>query len=163
MGKRFITRFTIGAVVLLAVGLLGTVPAGQAATAVKFIATDEPGPWFKCTETTNPGELRGCVDAGSKSLAILRTGDTVQIDNGSGTTNETTNSTNTVHTFTSLLYPTGAANMPYDQPAAFRGSLPPSHSMTRASMSSCASCTPSCLPWIDTEYEKTDIRLSQEP
>lgn len=125
MGKRFIARFTIGAVVLLAVGLLGTVPASQAATAVKFIATDEPGPWFKCTETTNPGELRGCVDAGSKSLAILRTGDTVQIDNGSGTTNETTNSTNTVHTFTSLLYPTGAANMPYDQPAAFRGSLPP--------------------------------------
>ncbi len=73
MKKLFMSQFAIGVVSVLAWSLLGTVPASQAATAVKFIATDEPGPWFKCTETTNPGELRGCVDAGSKSLAILRT------------------------------------------------------------------------------------------
>jgi DNA-binding beta-propeller fold protein YncE len=125
MRKRFITQSVIGAVALLALGLLGAVPASQAATAVKFIATDEPGPWFKCAATTGTGGGPGCLEAGSKSLAILHPGDTVQIDMGSGTTNNTTDSTNTVHTFTSLLYPTGAFAEPYDQPAAFRGSLSP--------------------------------------
>lgn len=83
---------------------------------VKFIATDEPGPWFKCIGSY------GCVPAETQSLAIIKSGDTVQIDNGTGTTNVGADTTNTVHTFTSLLYPTGAANMPFDQPAgAFRG------------------------------------------
>ena len=116
MGKRFITQSAIGAVALLAWSLLGTVPPSQAAQTVNFIATDEPGPWFKCVGTY------GCIDAGSKSLAIIAPGDAVQIDNGRGTSNRGTDTTNTVHTFTSLLYPTGAKNMPFDQPeGAFRG------------------------------------------
>ena len=115
MKKRFIARSVIGAIALLVWSLLGTVPASQAAT-VNFISTDEPGPWFKCVGSY------GCVDAGSKSLALILPGDTVQIDNGSGIANVGTDTTNSVHTFTSLLYPTGAANMPFDQPeGAFRG------------------------------------------
>jgi len=123
MRKRFITQSAVGAVALLAWSLLGTVPASQAAgNTVKFISTDEPGPWFKCVAGGY-----GCVDAGSKSLAIIKPGDTVQIDNGRGTNNRGVDTTNTVHTFTSLLWPVksdgrNAKNMPYDQPeGAFRG------------------------------------------
>jgi DNA-binding beta-propeller fold protein YncE len=125
MRKRFIIQSAIGAVALLAWSLLVTVPASQATgNTVKFIATDEPGPWFKC-DVRNEGY--GCVDAGSKSLAIIKPGDTVQIDMGRGTSNTKVNSTNTVHTFTSLLWPvksdgSNANNMPFDQPeGAFRG------------------------------------------
>jgi hypothetical protein len=74
---------------------------------VNFIATDEPGPWFKCVGN-------GCVPAGTESLAIVKPNTDVKITMGK--------ETNTVHTFTSLLYPTGAKNMPFDQKAAFRGS-----------------------------------------
>jgi hypothetical protein len=78
-----------------------------AASVVDFIATDEPGPWFKCIGTF------GCVNAGTQSLAIVAPNTTVRITNGT--------ESNTVHTFTSLVWPTGATNMPFDQPAAFRG------------------------------------------
>ena len=124
MRKRFVTQSVIGAVALLAWSLLGTVPASQAGT-VKFISTDEPGPWYKC-DVRNGGY--GCVNAGSQSLAVIKPGDTVQIDNGRGTNNRGVDTTNTVHTFTSLLWPlkadgiTNADNMPFDQPeGAFRG------------------------------------------
>ena len=114
MKKRFINQSAIGAVALLAWSFFGTVPASQAAT-VNFLSTDEPGPWYKCVGA-------GCVPAGTQSLAVIAPGDTVKIDNGTGTTNSGVDTTNTVHTFTSLLYPTGAANMPFDQPeGAFRG------------------------------------------
>jgi DNA-binding beta-propeller fold protein YncE len=116
MKKRCILRSVIGAVALLTWSLVGTVPASQASSTVNFIATDEPGPWFKCVGAY------GCVNAGSQSLALIAPGDTVQINNGSGIHNSAIDTTNTVHTFTSLLYPTGAANMPFDQPeGAFRG------------------------------------------
>ena len=117
MNKRCILRSVIGAIALLAWSLVGTVPASQAANkTVKFISTDEPGSWFKCDSEY------GCVNAGSKSLALIAPGDYVEINNGSGIANVGTDTTNTVHTFTSLLYPTGAANMPFDQPeGAFRG------------------------------------------
>jgi DNA-binding beta-propeller fold protein YncE len=122
MRKRVIIQSAIGAVALLAWSLLGTVPASQATgNTVQFISTDEPGPWFKCVGGY------GCVDAGSKSLAIIKPGDTVQIDNGRGTNNREVDTTNTVHTFTSLLWPvkangSNANNMPFDQPeGAFRG------------------------------------------
>lgn len=114
----------LGAALCLAAGVAGcsgddAAPPPAASTptgnTVKFIATDEPGPWFKCVGN-------GCVPAETQSLAIIKPGDTVQINNGTGTTNVGADTTNTVHTFTSLLYPTGAANMPFDQPAgAFRG------------------------------------------
>src|SRR5262245_44342985 len=120
MRKRFMFQAAIGAVALLAWSLLGTLPASQAtyssSKTVKFIATDEPGPWFKCVGSY------GCVNAGSQSLAVIAPNDYVKIDNGSGTNNVGTDTTNTVHTFTSLLWPTGAANMPFDQlDGAFRG------------------------------------------
>lgn len=124
MKKLFISQSAIGAVALLAWSLLGTVPASQAAT-VKFISTDEPGPWFKCVSAFDVATLLGCVPfsvAKTESLAVIKSGDTVEIDNGSGINNVGVNTTNTVHTFTSLLYPKNAQNMPFDQPdGAFRG------------------------------------------
>src|SRR5687768_12891319 len=114
MRKAFVTHAAIGAMAVLAWSLWGTVSPSQAAT-VNFISTDEPGPWFKCVGA-------GCVLAGTQSLAVIGKGDTVQIDNGQGIANTGTDTTNTVHTFTSLLYPTNAKNMPFDQPeGAFRG------------------------------------------
>ena len=114
MRKVILTRAAIGALAVLAWSLLGTVPASHAAT-VNFISTDEPGPWFKCVGA-------GCVPAGTQSLAVIAPGDIVQIDNGQGIANMGTDTTNTVHTFTSLLWPKNAANMPFDQPdGAFRG------------------------------------------
>jgi len=107
MKKLFMSQSAIGAVALLVWSILGTVPASQAAAPVNFISTDEPGPWFKCVGN-------GCVPAGTQSLAIVPPNTEVRITNGG--------QTSTVHTFTSLLYPTGATNMPFDQPEAFRGS-----------------------------------------
>lgn len=94
---------------------------GQPSKTVNFISTDEPGPWFKCV-----GSLAdGCVPeslALSKSVALMQPGDTVKLTNNTlpPTNSDGVNTTNTVHTFTSLLWPTGAANMPHDQPNAFR-------------------------------------------
>jgi|CXWL01.1.fsa_nt_gi DNA-binding beta-propeller fold protein YncE len=133
MRKRFITQSVTGAVVLLAWSLIGTVPASQAGhtKTVKFIATDEPGPWFKCVSPFVGATEGGCVPKGiglTESLAIINPGDRVEIDMGRGTNNRGEDTTNTVHTFTSLLWPlkadgTNANNMPYDQPeGAFRGS-----------------------------------------
>ena len=106
MRKRRVLQSVLGAAAVLVLNLLGTVPVSQAAGPVNFYATDEPGPWFKCVGN-------GCVPAATQSLAIVPPNTEVMITNGG--------QTNTVHTFTSLLYPTGAANMPFDQPAAFRG------------------------------------------
>jgi DNA-binding beta-propeller fold protein YncE len=88
----------------------GIGPAQAAQATVDFEATDEPGPWFTCVSGT------GCVPpslAGTHALAVVQPGDTVRISVGA--------QTNTVHTFTSLLFPTGAPGMPFDQPSAFRG------------------------------------------
>ena len=67
MRKRFMTHSAIGAVTLLAWSLLGTVPASQATNSdtVKFISTDEPGPWYKCVSTY------GCIDARSSPWPLL--------------------------------------------------------------------------------------------
>jgi DNA-binding beta-propeller fold protein YncE len=77
----------------------------HAAGVVNFIATDDVGPWFKCVGA-------GCVQAGTQSLAVVNPGTDVQITVG--------NESGTVHTFSSLVYPAGAHQMPFDQPAAFR-------------------------------------------
>jgi len=124
MRKRFMSQAAIGAVALLAWSLLGTVPASQAAKTVDFIATDEPGPWFKCVSAFISTSVGGCVPksvAQSESVALIQPGDTVRINTGQGINNSGVDTTNTVHTFTSLLWPTGAANMPFDQASAFRG------------------------------------------
>jgi DNA-binding beta-propeller fold protein YncE len=77
----------------------------HAAGVVNFIATDDVGPWFQCVGA-------GCVPAGTQSLAVVNPNTDVRITVG--------NESGTVHTFTSLVFPTGAANMPFDQASAFR-------------------------------------------
>lgn len=62
---------------------------------VTFEITDEPGSWFK--------NAAGPV-AGFKSLALATPGTEVRF----------TGKSNTVHTRTSLIYPKGAVNMPFD-------------------------------------------------
>ncbi len=123
MRKRFIVQSAIGAVVV-AWSLVGTVPASHAKT-VEFIATDEPGPWFKCITPLIDAVQGGCVPeslALSKSVALMHTGDTIKLTNNTLLPSNTdgVDTTNTVHTFTSLLWPTGAANMPHDQYSAFK-------------------------------------------
>jgi DNA-binding beta-propeller fold protein YncE/plastocyanin len=86
-------------------GLAGNTGTNQARAAVDhtFQLTDNPGNWFDS----------GTNIAGTRSLVIARPGDTVRFDVGG--------MTNTVHTATSLLWPTGAAHMPFDQPKAYDG------------------------------------------
>jgi DNA-binding beta-propeller fold protein YncE len=108
---RAIRVAAIALAIIVAAGTLAphrwpSVPTA-ADSAVDFIATDEPGPWFKCIGA-------GCVPAGTESLAVVQPNTPVRITIG--------NETNTVHTFTSLLFPSGAQHMPFDQRSAFRAS-----------------------------------------
>jgi DNA-binding beta-propeller fold protein YncE len=81
--------------------------AGSSAAAVhSFQLTDNPGNWFDS----------GADIAGTRSLAIAAPGDTVSFTVASPDSQE-------LHTATSLLWPTGAANMPFTQPQAFRGTV----------------------------------------
>ncbi|MDH5741466.1 MAG: hypothetical protein OEY77_14185, partial [Nitrospira sp.] len=64
---------------------------------IEFELTDEPGAWFRNAE--------GPV-AGFRSLAVATPGTEVQF----------TGKSNTVHTRTSLIFPTGAAGMPFNTP-----------------------------------------------
>jgi DNA-binding beta-propeller fold protein YncE len=113
--KRSHVRVAAGAALaVLSIGLVGAKPwqgglgvITKAASVVNFIATDDVGPWFKCVGA-------GCVPAGTESLAVVQPGSDVRITVG--------NESNTVHTFTSLVYPAGAQQMPFDQDAAFRAS-----------------------------------------
>ena len=52
----------------------------------------------------------------------MHTGDTIKLTNNTilPTNSDGVNTTNTVHTFTSLLWPAGAPNMPHDQYSAFK-------------------------------------------
>ena len=61
---------------------------------VNFALTDIPGRWFDT----------GSSVAGSRSIAIVSPGVRVNFSGNS----------NTVHTRTSLIYPTGAASMPFN-------------------------------------------------
>ena len=125
MRKRFVAQSAIGAVALLAWSMLGVVPASQAAKTVEFISTDEPGLWYKCVSPFINTTEGGCVPksvALSESVALMQPGDTLKITNGTvlPTNTDGVDTTNTVHTFTSLLWPKGAQDMPFDQPSAFR-------------------------------------------
>jgi hypothetical protein len=95
-----VTAFAVGGV-----GFASDTAAGKArASGVHtFQLTDNPGNWFDS----------GVDIAGTRSLVIAHPGDTIRFDIGS--------MTNTVHTASSLLWPTGAAKMPFDQPHAYRG------------------------------------------
>lgn len=87
------------------IGLAGDSAATQTRGAVEhtFELTDNPGNWFDT----------GTSIAGTRSLVVARPGDTIRFKVGA--------ETNTVHTASSLLYPTGAAHMPFDQPHAYDG------------------------------------------
>lgn len=96
---RGLSRY-LGAVCAVTASVLllgGVILAGPSiAGAVEFKITDEPGRWFKNTE--------GAI-GGTHSLAVVRPGDRIKFSHGSS---------NTVHTATSLIFPTGAARMPFD-------------------------------------------------
>jgi plastocyanin len=70
---------------------------------VRFALNDQPGRWFR----SDAGAI-----AGTESLAVLTPGARVEF----------TGQSHTVHTMTSLLFPTGAANMPFDT-EAMNGSI----------------------------------------
>ena len=72
---------------------------------ITFDITDDPGQWFRNVG----GELLPGI---TKSLGIVGT---------KGTAHFIMSSTNTVHTISSLLWPTGAPNMPFDQLTSYRG------------------------------------------
>ena len=74
---------------------------------VTFQVTDEPGIWFN-----NIANLNGLVPELGGSLGILNPG---------GTAHFVMTDTNTVHTITSLLWPSGSTNMPFDQMTGYDG------------------------------------------
>ncbi|GJL76976.1 copper oxidase [Nitrosomonas sp.] len=78
--------------------LLPNLAWGGGGDRIRFELNDGPGNWFR--------NANGPV-AGSGSLAIGKPG--IEID-------FRRDDSNTVHTMTSLLYPTGARNMPFDTP-----------------------------------------------
>ena len=72
---------------------------------ITFDISDEPGQWFRNVG----GEV---APYATRSLGIVQPG---------GTAHFIMSGTNTVHTITSLLWPTDAPNMPFDQLTAYRG------------------------------------------
>src|SRR5215471_9736989 len=68
--------------------------------------TDDPGHWFDT----------GVNIAGTRSLLVVPPGDTINFIIAKPLTQ-------TVHTVTSWAFPTGAANMPFEVPQAFTGSV----------------------------------------
>jgi DNA-binding beta-propeller fold protein YncE len=100
----------LGLVLLgVALGGLGlvsetSVPAAGASNVKVIKLTDNPGNWFDTGQTI----------AGTRSLAVVPSGTTVRFDVSKP-------DAMTVHTATSLLSPTGASSMPFDQEQAFHG------------------------------------------
>lgn len=93
-------------VALLVLAFGGSGYASDAANVHTFHLTDNPGNWFDA----------GADIAGTRSLAVVAPGDTVRFVVAAPESQE-------LHTATSLLWPTGAANMPFTQPKAFRGTV----------------------------------------
>src|SRR5215207_9688013 len=93
-------------VVLGGLGLVSetSVPAAGASDVKIINLTDNPGNWFDTGQTI----------AGTRSLTVVQPGTTLRF-------NVAKPAAMTVHTATSLLYPTGASSMPFDQDRAFRG------------------------------------------
>ena len=103
--------------------LFGSAEAANSPT-VTFQATDKPGNWFDCSNASTSKAI-GCVPesvagTGEKSLAVIAPGERVGFSsNGQA---------NSLHTAVSLMFPTGAANMPFDvdlKPPALGGSGSP--------------------------------------
>jgi len=85
---------------------------------VSFEAGDNPGNFFTCVNTGNSNSL-GCanVTPGGKSLAVIAPGETVGFPSVSA-------EASTIHTTLSLIYPTGASNMPFKAAIDFRNPAP---------------------------------------
>jgi DNA-binding beta-propeller fold protein YncE len=81
--------------ILLALPMLDGVPGVRAKATVEFEATDSPAGWFK---------LKDHPIDGTQSLAVVQPGAEVKFSGNS----------NTVHTDTSLIFPTGATGMPFE-------------------------------------------------
>jgi len=84
-------------VVLLAVGASVLAPAARADNTVEFGLTDNPGNWFQVKN--------GAAIGGSRSIAVATPGVQVKFS---------FQESQGVHTTTSLIWPTGAAGMPFD-------------------------------------------------
>jgi len=100
----------------------GTAGMAQADPTVSFLAGDQPGNWFECVNTGTSTSGIGCVPAsivgpGQKSLAVIRPGESVGFPSSGGRTR-------TVHTATSLIYPTGAPGMPFIKDVNFNSPAP---------------------------------------
>jgi DNA-binding beta-propeller fold protein YncE len=107
------TRLMLGPVCLVLLGVVlgglgltseSSVPAAGASDVKVIDLTDNPGNWFDTGQTI----------AGTRSLAVVDPGTTLRF-------NVAKPAAMTVHTATSLLFPTGASSMPFDQDKAFRG------------------------------------------
>lgn len=77
---------------------------------VTFEVSDEPASWFRSARGDAIVGLG--LDIKTKSLEVIYPGSSV---------NFTMSDTNAVHTISSLLWPSGAAHMPFDQSAAYKG------------------------------------------
>lgn len=75
-----------------------------------FEISDEPGSWFRNTRGDTLASLG--LNIRTKSLDVIAPGSSV---------NFVMSDTNGVHTITTLLWPTGAQHMPFDQTLAYRG------------------------------------------
>jgi DNA-binding beta-propeller fold protein YncE/plastocyanin len=95
---------SVSLLVLTGAGLTGNSVAAADTPHHRFHLTDNPGNWFDA----------GVDIAGTRSLVVAAPGDKVRFI-------IRRSRTETVHTATSLVFPTGAAGMPFDQPTAFRG------------------------------------------
>ena len=77
---------------------------------VTFEVSDEPGSWFRSARGDAIVNLP--YDIKTRSLEVMSPGSSV---------NFIMSDTNTVHTVSSLLWPSGAHHMPFDQSTAYRG------------------------------------------
>jgi YVTN family beta-propeller protein len=93
---KFRPSLSFAVVVLAALAAFLPLAAQADDNTITFLRTDEPGRWFKNTA----GPI-----AGTQSLAVASPGVQVRFKDGNS---------NAVHTVTSLIFPTGAAGMPFD-------------------------------------------------
>ena len=101
----FVAPLSVSNPLQQALAASGSGSGGSSENRIRFDLTDEPGRWFK----NQAGDITG---SGTQSLAVGTPG--VRVDFGI--------QSNTVHTVTSLIFPTGAQGMPFDQPRASKSS-----------------------------------------
>ena len=97
---------TMSAAVLFAAGAAIVVPAAGADNRVEFGLTDNPGHWFQVKD--------GAAIGGSRSIAVAAPGVQVKFS---------FQDSEGVHTTTSLIWPSGARNMPFNTGTPGEGEL----------------------------------------